>query len=760
MIGTDNLKRNYDLIFNQEKRYFTHYFLIEANIEIPYPLKIADFINVYSLNQVNYDINPDHKFIQDFINKLKIYRDLSIQGKYYWLVMVKIVSLSQKPKSGPALKLSDVVDPEVGMSIHPSAILKDALNIFSIYFKGWFKQIASLNYFEESDTSIIIEEQIESIDYKESKDLTRNITTICGLRLDQFYLLEKCMLRFHEALKVSNFNLGLSLSLLISVFDPATLKYIQDKLIKNDISCFRKKFLLKFYPNEEKDELTEVLLDNLNYFYERYIHYGLDFIILNPKVIIQFNRFDKENLLVRIPSFIKILILFEKILGNFIQNLYNLKEDEEDEALYEKNDLLQRGVILTKINKPKRPGEIIFDTDTYRDIDYNDLQWFRNIAKFIEDLIRNQKFKESLIQINKALEFRLFNLKYYDCRKIVYQKILVLFSLKNYGELIDIGNQTNLTILPEENLLFFNLIAYSFAHLKKFEEAFRLINKLIEMSKNEYQKAAFFDSKGEFFQIQEKYYEAIKFYNKSLDLYSESPFDFHKETLQKLRHCYLQIGNAERVIEEIEAKIKTFESVENEKYKIDVRKDDKFIFCYDFNDTEFSEKIKTFFIKDGIQLKTVEFHDYSKQFLDTFLSKLVSKNIILIVLITPSSSRNLWVQELIKLLTSELKFSNINTIPLVISNEKILSELKYFEYINVHFELENQLGKLSKKIKNLSKINLQKMSQVRLLELTKSLLLRENFKFSEENFRKENFVLDFIAKEYYEDESDYVKVKN
>lgn len=362
-------------------------------------------------------------------------------------------------------------------------------------------------------------------------------------------------------------------------------------------------------------------------------------------LIIQFNRFDKEKLLVRIPSFYNILILFEKIFSNFIQYLYNLKDDEEVKVLYDENDLLQRGVILTRINKPKRPGEIIFNIDTYREIDYNDLQWFRNISKFIEDLIRNQKFKESLLQINKALDFRLFNLNYYDCRKIVYQKILVLFYLKDYEEIIDFDNRTNLIILPEENLLYFNLIAYSFAYLKEFEGAYRLINKLIDMSKNEYQKANFFDSKGEFFQIQEKYYEAIKFYKKSLDLYSESPFDFHKETLQKLKHCYVQIGKDETAIKEIEAKIKLFDKLEKEKYRIDVGKDDKFLFCYDSNDKEFAEKIITFFINDGIQLKTVEFLYFSKQFFNTFLSELVNKNIIIIILITANSSRNLWVEE-------------------------------------------------------------------------------------------------------------------
>ena len=674
--------------------------------------------------------------------------------------MIKIVSLSQKHKPSPAVKLSDIVDPEIGMSIHPSAILTDVLNIFSIYFKGWFKPIASLNYFEESDISIIVEEQIESIDYKENKDLTQNIKTICDLRLDQFYLLEKCMSRFHEALAVSNFNLGLSLALLISSFDPATLKYTKDDLIKSDLFSLRKEFFLKFYPNEEKDELTESLLDNLNYFYERYLNYGLDLIVPNPKVIIRFNRFDKEKKLVRIPSFYNILILFEKIFLNFIQTLHKLKDDEEDKAFYDENDLIQRGIILTRINKPKRPGEIIFDVDTYRDIDYNDLQWFRNKSKFIEDLIRNQKYEESLLQIDEALNFRLFNLNYFDCRKIIYQKIFVLFSLKNYEKLVDLVNQKNLIILPEENLEYFNLIAYSYAYLEKFEEAHRIINKLIDSSKNEYQKANFFDSKGEFFQLQEKYYEAIKFYKKSLDHYTESPFDFHKETLQKLKHCYLQTGKEESEINELKVKIKTFDKLEIEKFRIDIGKDDKFLFCYDSNDKELAEKIKTYFSNEGIQLKTFEFLYFSKQFLDNLLAKLVKKNIIIIILITPNSSRNLWVQELNKNLTSELKFSNINLIPIAISNENILSELKYFEYINVHFELENQLVKLSRKLKNLSKISLQKISQEKLIELIKSLLKRENFEIIEENIRREGYELDFIAEEYFEDTSDYIKVKN
>lgn len=758
-MGTDNLKKNYDLIFNQKKKYYPHYFLIEANVEIPSPLYIANFINVYSLNQIDYNINLDHKFIQDFINKLKIYRDLNIEGKYYWLIIIKIVSLSQKPKPSPATKLSDVVDPDVGMSIHPSAILTDVLNIFSLYFKGWFKQIASLNYFEESDISIIREEKIESIDSRESKDLTQNIRTICDLRLNQFYLLEKCISRFHEAMMVSSFNLALSLTLLISAFDPAVLKYSKNGLIKYNLSNLRKEFLKKYYPPEELNEKTENLLDNLNYFYERYLNYGINFVIPNLRVIIKFNRFDQKNRLVIIPSLQNNEILFEKIFVNFIKTLFKLKDDEEDKSLYDRNDLIQRGAILVRITKPKKPGEVLFDTDISREIDYNDLQWFRNKSKFIEDLIRNEKYEESLLHINKAINFRLFNLNYYDCRKIIYLKIQVLSSLKKYEEIIDFSKEIKLLISPEENLDVFNLIAYSYAFLEKFEKAHRLINKIIELSKNEYQKANFLDSKGEFYQIQKKYNDAIKLYKRSLEYFSDPPYEFHKETLQKLQYCYSQVGRASEM-EELEGKIRKFDKIKIEEFRIDVGKDDKFLLCHDSLDKEFANNIENYFSNEGIQLKTIEFLNFSKQFLDKFLSKLVNKNLIMIILISPNSSKNLWDQELNKHLTSELKFSNINLIPIAISNEKILSDLKYFEFININIELEKQLIKLSKKIKNLSKISLLDLSQERLIELIKSLLERENFEIIEENIMKDEYEIDFIAKEYFEDTSDYITVKN
>lgn len=755
-MGTDNLKTNYDLIFNRGKRFSYHLFIIETNVETPYPLHIADLIKIYTLNQIHYDINIDNRFLQDFMNKIKIYRDQKIEGRFYRLLIIKIVNLSQKPKPTPATKLSDIVDPDVGMSIHPSAILTDVLNIFSIYFKGWFKQIASLSFFEESEVKLIKEEEIDTSDYQESRNLTQNINTICNLRLDQFYLLQKCLFRFHDALVISDFKLELSLVLLISSFDPAAIKYARKDLNNYSPSYLRKKFFLNYYPKEEFNELTESFLNNLNFFTEKYLHYGIDFIIPNPKVIIYFNRFDLDNKITKIPSFYNIRILLEKIYVNFIKDLYTLKDNEQDKTLYNENDLRQRGTILTKINKPKRPGEFIYDIDTYREIEYTDLQWFRNKSKYIEDLIKNGKNEEALSHIEEAQNFHLFNLNYYDCRKILYLKIFSLFSLKDYQEIIKIYNQKLITILPEENLPIFNTIAYSFAHKENFEEAHRLINKLIDLSKSDYLKSNFIDSKGEFYQFQKIYNQAIGLYQTSLEYFIDPPYDFHKETLEKLKYCYTQIeGEHRKEIEDLDKKLKNF--VDFEVKKIEIAENDKFLLFYDYNDEKFKKIIENSFFNEGIELKSIQIHHFSEEYLDDLLSKLKNRNLIVMTIITSNSSKKLWIQYINKSLTSELKYSNINFIPIALSNEPILPNLKYFEFIDVNFELEQQISRFSTKIKRLSEINLRNISQEIFINLIKSILKRENFKITEETG---NGNFDFYAIEYYEDKSNFIKSKN
>ncbi|MFX1477162.1 MAG: hypothetical protein ACFFCI_03420 [Promethearchaeota archaeon] len=50
-------------------------------------------------------------------------------------------------------------------------------------------------------------------------------------------------------------------------------------------------------------------------------------------------------------------------------------------------------------------------------------------------------------------------------------------------------------------------------------------------------KANFLDSKADFYKMEGKITNAIKFYKKSLQIINEPPFPFHEETKKKLKEC-------------------------------------------------------------------------------------------------------------------------------------------------------------------------------------------------------------------------------
>lgn len=99
----------------------------------------------------------------------------------------------------------------------------------------------------------------------------------------------------------------------------------------------------------------------------------------------------------------------------------------------------------------------------------------------------------------------------------------------------------NIEEINEENLFYFNFKAYCKAKLGNYEVAHEIIDKILNITKEDELKACFLDSKGEFYQLAGDYQNAIIFYNKSLEYKHDPPYSFHEETKTKLNDCQKRI---------------------------------------------------------------------------------------------------------------------------------------------------------------------------------------------------------------------------
>ena len=142
--------------------------------------------------------------------------NFNIQTKSYILV-IKIVKLTQKEVSHPVTKLSQVIDPEIGIGISPSNICEDLLNILTLSSSCWFKIIKQLSRVDENDEFSLIKQEFKKINpNKQGKDLAHNLETLCSLREDQFYLIQKSLSRLNQSLKSVDEDIELGLVLLVS----------------------------------------------------------------------------------------------------------------------------------------------------------------------------------------------------------------------------------------------------------------------------------------------------------------------------------------------------------------------------------------------------------------------------------------------------------------------------------------------------------------------------------------------------------------
>ena len=225
LILLENLKSNNELL-EKGKRFNFYYYLIESPAKINEDFKINDLSHFHILDHVlDSEDDIEEENTKKAITDLKRIKNKESNSNFY-IIRIKVVDLTQKEVAHPATKLSQLVDPEIGIGISTSNICKDLINLLSLYFGAWFKIVPNFLFLEESNSSYLIQSEHRGIpENKVGNDLTLNYNSITHLREDQFYLIQKSLSRFNQSLKSVDDDIELGLVLLVSTIENFSRKY-------------------------------------------------------------------------------------------------------------------------------------------------------------------------------------------------------------------------------------------------------------------------------------------------------------------------------------------------------------------------------------------------------------------------------------------------------------------------------------------------------------------------------------------------------
>ena len=616
-MSIDNFKDNFQLI-QKGKRWIYQYFVIETENNIELDINIANLGYIFNLNHLNWQLKEPFLFRQyqkekpqkvkkyeslDQINYLNQYNANDFKSSNYLLLVLKIVDLSQSSTKSNSNKLSEVIDPDIGMAVSYNHICLDFINLLCFYFQTFFSIHSEIFFLNEIIELSIINSEYQSIlNSRIENKITHNLTTLCELHVEQFKLIQKSLTKVNQSFNAVKYDIALGLILFLSALENLSQKYGIKGIFDSKIPFFDslknifnkkshlivnsdarkelfdeigngfmkstnpqamlkfKSFCLKFFPLEVKNEKSEELLDDLYFIRSKFLHAGENFEILNRQESFHFNRVEgsrkklktiiteegKRSVRVaRIPSYDSLLAIFTGIIQNFIYYLYTHKEDQVDKELYKNTEYDRRGTIIVSIKRkdiPKKPGMVILNTDYYQTVDYLDLYQIQKKLMRVDQLLKEQKIDQTQEIINKILKSPKFSIQYYPFRRAVYIKLDYYYNRKKYDEFLDLFNKFQFKEIIEENFHVFNLKAYCLAEKKQFEEAHKIIDTIITKTIENSAKAYFLDSKADFFSFAEDFQNAIAYYKESLQYENDTTFSFHLKTKKKLEKCLTELN--------------------------------------------------------------------------------------------------------------------------------------------------------------------------------------------------------------------------
>ena len=452
MINT--LLENYEKIKSKDYETDIYMYIVQSSSKISDSVIIKDFFWLFPIKSIKSENLKERKFkeksftvtkkvpIKEFLSKVKFLQQYDInQEVNYYILFAKIVDLF------------DVKIKTQTIGIDPFTIVSDFLHILSLYFAKYFITtpkdyiILSEESYQNEFKGIIENEDSNAKNTLEiQKNIEHNLNLICDLRMEQFLFLFRGLSNFNNSLLISENNISVAFSLLITVIETFASKYSKAKekwdeytdssfyvglkkllqessldenlfddlfeqignlYIKNTHQSLAKfkDFVLKFIgvgffsledPNnvQFKRDLTEYY--NLR---SKYLHAGKEFPTKDKKTDMVYNLIkskgkfkkklktysDQHHLdLKKLLPYNWFIDMAKSCIITFIDYLYIRRADDEDKTLYSEIDKQPRAQIKITISKPKKPMDLIYGGDFYIKNQYADLFKRNRIIKKLE----------------------------------------------------------------------------------------------------------------------------------------------------------------------------------------------------------------------------------------------------------------------------------------------------------------------------------------------------------------------------------------
>lgn len=533
MINT--LWENYRKIKDGTYRTLEYIYIVESSKKFENPIIINDLFQLWPIKAMNTNFLKE-KSLKNFREKISYLQKISeSQDLYYYIIIAKIISIFDEKLKKPAA------------GINPFFIVNDFLNILSLYFNKYFrtKRYDHIFLFENNidfEKFVIFENYIKLNPIEESDDMLHNLEIICSLRYEQFLFLQKGLNLFNSSLQTADYNISTAFSLSISVIESFASKYskakekwedyknetfykglkkilencgsndlaenlfskIGDLFVKSTYRVMAKfrDFILTFAPSRFRileDSHNKLFIEDLNSYYilrSKYLHTGKEFPIKTKGGDLIYNltkdkgklkKFGKDKRLdiKLLLSYNWITDLVKFCVTNFIDYLYNVRDDNEDKKLYTENDKIPRGQITVQITKGMKPGEFLRNGEFHRRKQYIDL------FKKDEKLKILEKKEEYYILIKEYEQMQDFLKDSDDKLKLVhlYSKLGEFYSyiseINKAIEYIDKSHEINLEI-GNSDLLAQDYYNYACFYCLKGEKAksIEFLKKALNTSEN------------------------------------------------------------------------------------------------------------------------------------------------------------------------------------------------------------------------------------------------------------------------------------
>jgi len=235
MINT--LLENYEKIKSKDYETDIYMYIVQSSSKISNNIIIKDFFWLFPIKCIKSENLKERKFkekffavtekisIKEFASRVKFLQQHEINQKVnYYILFAKVVNLFDKK-----IKTQTI-------GIDPFSIVSDFLHILSLYFSKYFITTPK-DYITLSEESYQNEFRgiIENVDFNAKntleiqKNIEHNLNLICDLRMEQFLFLFKGLSNFNNSLLISENNISVAFSLLITVTETFASKYSQAK---------------------------------------------------------------------------------------------------------------------------------------------------------------------------------------------------------------------------------------------------------------------------------------------------------------------------------------------------------------------------------------------------------------------------------------------------------------------------------------------------------------------------------------------------